>query len=117
LTDEPTTREAPGPSPGETIKSLNEQLGDPSLKSSTRILILILLTMNKRMSAAELRAAMGLGKGSLENHLEKLESAGYVRTRRVKSYSGSGVWQDVEVTEDGRDACKALLQKIRGLDL
>jgi len=47
----------------DAIKSLNEQLSEPSLKSSTRILILILLAMNKKLSASELRSLVGLGKG------------------------------------------------------
>jgi DNA-binding MarR family transcriptional regulator len=114
--------EIPGPQNasaprGEEIKALNRQLGDPSLKSSTRILILILLTMNRRMSANELRLMTGCGKGSLVNHLEKLESAGYVRMRTSKSFGGNGRRQIVEVTEKGLQACKTLLQKIRGLDV
>src|ERR1019366_8469861 len=65
LKDETDMREEDsGPSTGETIKSLNEQLGAPSLKSSTSILILILLTMNKKMSSVKLRTLTGLGKGS-----------------------------------------------------
>ena len=107
-----------GLSPGEVIGSLNQQLSDhPSLKSSTRILILILLTMNKKMSSSELRTLMGLGKGSLENHLEKLEAAGQVTIRKSKSFSGNGMSQTVEVTEKGLRDCKVLLEKIRGLDV
>jgi DNA-binding MarR family transcriptional regulator len=104
-------------SPAEAIKSLNQQLSDPSLKSSTRILMLILLTMNKKMSSSELRALMGLGKGSLENHLEKMEAAGQVTIRKSKSFSGNGMSQTVEVTGKGLRDCKVLLEKIRGLDV
>jgi DNA-binding MarR family transcriptional regulator len=106
-----------GLSPGEAIRSLNQQLSDPSLKSSTRILMLILLTMNKRMGSSELRALMGLGKGSLENHLEKMEAAGQVTIRKSKSFRGNGMSQTVEVTEKGLRDCKVLLEKIRGLDV
>jgi DNA-binding MarR family transcriptional regulator len=102
---------------GDTLKALNQQLGDPSLKSSTRVLILIMLAMNRRMTANELRSMTGCGKGSLMNHLEKLETAGYVRIRTIKSFSGSGRRQVVEVTEGGREECRTLLQKIRGLDV
>jgi DNA-binding MarR family transcriptional regulator len=115
LKDEAGMREDEGLSTGETIRSLNEQLGDPVLKSSTRILILILLTMNKRMSSVKLRALTGLGKGSLENHLEKLEGAGYVRIRNTKSFGGRR--QVVEVTEKGLEDCRALLMRIRSLDV
>lgn len=101
----------------ERIKSLNDQLNDSTLKSSTRILILILLSMNGRLSSVELRALTGLGKGSLENHLEKLEAAGYVKVGKVRSFSGSGWRQQVEVTPKGLQGCKALLETIRDLRL
>ncbi len=99
----------------EAIRSLNEQLSDPSLKSSTRILILILLAMNKKLSASELRSLVGLGKGSLENHLSKLEAAGLVRVRSVRSWGGSH--QVVEITQKGLEDCKALLKKIHSLNV
>lgn len=117
MKEEVETREDSGRSVGEAIRSLNEQLSNPSLKSSTRILILILLTMNKKMSSSELRSLMGLGKGSLENHLEKLEAAGQVRILKSRSFSRNGRWQTVEVTEKGLEDCKHLLEKIRGLDV
>ena len=34
----------------EALKSLSDQLSDPTLKSSARVLILISLTMNKKLS-------------------------------------------------------------------
>ncbi len=99
----------------EAIKSLNEQLSDPSLKSSARILILILLAMNKKMSAPQLRSLVGLGKGSLENHLAKLEVSGLVKVRSVRSWGGSH--QVVEITEKGLADCKSLLKKIHNLNV
>jgi DNA-binding MarR family transcriptional regulator len=99
----------------ETIKSLNEQLGEPCFKSSTRILILVMLAMNKKLSSVKLRSLIGLGKGSLENHLEKLESAGYVKVRNVQSWGGTR--QIVEITEKGLSDCRSLLQKIHSLDV
>ncbi len=102
-------------SPGDPIKSLNDRLSGVGLKSSTRILILILLAMNRRMSAVELRALLGLGKGSLENHLAKLEDAGYVRTRNAPSFQG---WrQSVEITEAGLEGCRELLRSIKALEV
>ena len=99
----------------EAIKSLNEQLSDPSLKSSTRILILILLAMNKKLSASELRSLVALGKGSLENHLEKLEASGLIRVRSVLSWGGAH--QVVEITEKGLEDCRSLLKKIHSLNV
>ena len=71
--------------------------------------------MNRKSTAAELRAITGLGKGSLENHLEKLESAGLVKKRNVKSFSG---WrQTVEITVEGLERCQELLQSIKALSV
>ena len=97
------------------IKSLNEQLNDPTFKSSTRILILILLAMNKRLTSVELRSFVGLGKGSLENHLVKMEASGLIRVRSVRSWGG--VHQVVEITEKGLKDCKSLLSKIHSLNI
>jgi DNA-binding MarR family transcriptional regulator len=102
----------------ETIKSLNEQLGDSALKSSTRILMLVLLAQARRMSSVELRALTGLGKGSLENHLNKLESFGYVKISNAKSLGARGSpRQIVEITEKGLSACRTLVKSISGLAL
>jgi len=102
----------------ETNKSLNEQLRDSALKSSTRILILVLLAQARRMSSVELRMLTGLGKGSLENHLDKLESFGYVKISNAKSLGARGSpRQMVEITENGLDACRALVKSISSLAL
>jgi DNA-binding transcriptional ArsR family regulator len=99
----------------EAIKLLNEQLSDPSLKSSTRILILILLAMNRKLSASELRSFVGIGKGSLENHLAKLAASGLIRIRSVRSWGGTH--QVGEITEKGLKDCRSLLKKIHSLDV
>lgn len=102
----------------ETIKSLNEQLSDSTFKSSTRILILVLLAQARKMSSVDLRALTGLGKGSLENHLNKLESFGYVKISNAKSIGARGVpRQIVEITEKGLDTCRALVKSISSLSL
>ncbi len=112
MTDDGIPARAPS---ADAIKLLNEQLSEPSLKSSTRILILILLAMNKKLSASELRSLVGLGKGSLENHLAKMEASGLIRVRSVRSWGG--VHQVVEITEKGLEDCRSLLKKIHNLDV
>ena len=97
------------------IKSLNEQLNDPTFKSSTRILILILLAMNKKLTSVELRSFVGLGKGSLENHLAKMEASSLIRVRSIKSWGGTH--QVVEITEKGLEECRSLLKKIHSLNV
>ena len=100
------------------VRSLNEQLNDSTFKSSGRIMILVLLAMSRKMSSVELRTLTGLGKGSLENHLNKLESFGYVKIGNAKSLGARGVpRQLVEITEKGLDACRSLVKNISSLSL
>jgi DNA-binding MarR family transcriptional regulator len=102
----------------ETVRSLSEQLNGSTLKSSTRIMILVLLTLARKMSAVQLRTLTGLGKGSLENHLNRLESSGYVRLSYEKSLGARGVSrQMVDVTEKGIDTCRALVKSMSSLAL
>ena len=102
----------------ETVRSLNEQLSDSTFKSSTRILILVLLAMARRMSSVQLRTLTGLGKGSLENHLNKLESFGYVTISNAKSIGARGPpMQMVEITGKGLETCRALVKSISNLAL
>ncbi len=68
--------------------------------------------MNKKLSASELRSLVGLGKGSLENHLVKMEASGLIRIRSVRSWGG--VHQVVEITEKGLEDCRSLLRIIHG---
>jgi DNA-binding PadR family transcriptional regulator len=103
---------------GEAVRSLNEQLNDSTFKSSARIMILVLLTLARKVSAVQLRTLTGLGKGSLENHLNRLESSGYVRLTYEKSLGARGVpRQMVEITEKGIDACRALVKSMSSLAL
>ena len=113
--DDANEREKRAPSTDQTIKSLNEQLSDTSFKSSTRLLIIILLAMNKKMSSVELRTLVGLGKGSLQNHLEKLEAAGDIRIKNTITWKGRR--QTVEITPKGLEDCRSLLQKIQSLNV
>lgn len=100
------------------IRSLNDQLRDSTFKSSARIMILVLLTLSRRLSSVELRALTGVGKGSLENHLNKLESLGYIKIGSSKSIGARGVpRQMVEITEKGINACRAFVKRISSLNL
>jgi DNA-binding MarR family transcriptional regulator len=102
--------------PDEAIRSLRDQLDDSTFKSSVRILILVLLALTRSMSSVKLRMLTGLGKGSLENHLDKLESFGYVKLSYAKSIGARGPpRQTVEITEKGLDACRAFVKSLSSL--
>jgi DNA-binding MarR family transcriptional regulator len=96
--------------PREALKDLGEQLSDPALKSSTRVLILISLALNRKMSVTRLLSLTGSGKGSLSNHLDKLEASGYVTTKTIKTFGGFRT--TVEITDVGLVAYNDLLHAL-----
>ena len=95
----------------DNLKSLRDRLSDPALKSSARVLILISLSISKKLSFVELRALTGLGKGSLQNHVEKLSTSEYVIAWNIKTFSG--VREIVEITDKGQEICRSLLNELQ----
>ena len=83
----------------EVYAELFETISDPALKSSVRLMILVSLGMNKRMNFSDLLKLTGSGKGSLHNHITKLESAGYISTRKYSFFSSPKL--KIEITEKG----------------
>ncbi|MGI0079392.1 MAG: transcriptional regulator [Nitrososphaerales archaeon] len=96
------------------LKSLAEQIGgDPCLKSSTRVLILFSLALNSRLGFMDLLNLTGMGKGSLSNHLEKLEASGYIRTKSTMTFSGARIV--AEITQKGIEAYNSLFKALSKL--
>ena len=93
--------------PPEALKELVERFNDPALKSSTRILILISLAMNRKMSVVRILSLTGTEKGSISNHLKKLEASGYVTAKTSKTFGGYRT--TVEITQKGFQTCIELL--------
>jgi len=91
----------------DALKDLGERFNDPALKSSTRILILISLALNRRMSVVRILTLTGTEKGSISNHLKKLEASGFVVTRTSKTFGGYRT--TVEITQKGLQTCIELL--------
>ena len=79
------------------------------LRSSTRVLILI-LALNQRMSFVDLQNSIGIGKGSLSHHLEKMESTGYVVSRTKATFRGDRTV--VEITDKGMKAYDSMLEAL-----
>jgi DNA-binding MarR family transcriptional regulator len=109
----PSAPPSPPSRPLDALRDLGEQLSDPSLKSSARVLILISLALNRKMSFVSLLSLTGVGKGSLSNHLERLELAGYVTTKTVKTWGGYRT--TVEITPKGTEAYNTLLRALTSL--
>jgi DNA-binding MarR family transcriptional regulator len=97
----------------DALKSLSEQFNDPCLKSSTRVLILFSLALNKRLGFVDLLKLTGTGKGSLSNHLEKLESSGYIKQRTQMTFGGSRIV--AEITAKGLESYDTLLSSLKKL--
>lgn len=99
------------------INGLLEQLGsrlrDPNLKSSSRMLMIITLSINRRLTFTDLLQLTSLGKGSLSNHIDKLREDGLVSTRTVFSFSGPRLV--VEITESGMEVYRDYLSLMRRL--
>lgn len=95
------------------LRDLGGQLNDPALKSSARLLILVSLAINGRLSFLDLMRLTDLGKGSLSHHLEKLESAQYIKTRRVMVWGGHRVV--AEITDEGLRAYAGYINAMKAL--
>jgi DNA-binding HxlR family transcriptional regulator len=98
---------------GDALKSLSIQFNDPCLKSSTRVLILLSLALNGKLAFADLLRLTGTGKGSLSNHLEKLEASGFIKTKDVMTFSGTRTV--AEITEKGLQSYNAFLESMKKL--
>jgi DNA-binding MarR family transcriptional regulator len=110
---EPSNSSSESDSRSGSLKSLADQLNDPALKSSARVVILISLSINQKLTFIELLELTGLGKGSLENHLDKLSDSQYIRKRNIKTFGG--LRELVEITSKGQEVCRSLLTELRNV--
>ena len=82
------------------IANLARRLSDDAMKSSMRLLIIISLYLNDRLSFSDLLDLTGLGKGSLANHLNKLTEKGLIRSGFA--FSLKGPITVYSLTEEGK---------------
>jgi len=97
----------------EPLESLGEQFAQEELRSSTRVLIMLSLGVNHRMSFAALLRLSHCAKGSLSYHLKQLESAGLVHVSTVFTLGGPRVVADI--TEKGRARFGELMDELQHL--
>jgi DNA-binding MarR family transcriptional regulator len=81
------------------LRTLGDYLLQDPLRSSVRVLILISLGMNRRLSFTDLLELTGSSKGSLSHHLDQLSAAGLLRSRMVFTLAGPRI--QVEITPQG----------------
>ena len=90
---------------------------DRVIHEPARLRILTILTGVDVADFSFLLEALGLTKGNLSSHMDKLERAGYVEV--IKSFNGKIPHTDFRLTPAGRDALAAYwneLDAIRTLD-
>ena len=75
---------------------------DPVLLSQVRLGIVTVLITRKDAAFSDLKSLLGLTQGNLGIHLQKLEEAGYVATK--KAFVKRKPRTTVRITSKGRDA-------------
>jgi DNA-binding MarR family transcriptional regulator len=75
---------------------------DPVLLSQVRLGIVTVLITRKDATFSDLKSLLGLTQGNLGIHLQKLEEAGYVATK--KAFVKRKPRTTVRITQKGRDA-------------
>jgi len=97
----------------EPLESLGEQFSQEELRSSTRVLIMLSLGVNRRMSFAALLRLSHCAKGSLSYHLKQLEGAGLLHVSTVFTLGGPRVIADI--TPKGRARFSELMDELQHL--
>jgi DNA-binding MarR family transcriptional regulator len=82
------------------IGDLSRLINNDALRSSIRILILISLAINEKMYFTDILNLMGIGRGSLSNHLDILIHSGYIKDKTV--FTLSGPRRMLEITDKGK---------------
>ncbi|MEM0118169.1 MAG: transcriptional regulator [Conexivisphaerales archaeon] len=93
------------------LKLLSEAINEPALRSSVRVLILISLALNRHLSFTDLIGLTGLGKGSLSNHIDKLEASGFIQSRLVRTFRGQRMV--ISITPRGLEAYRSFMELLR----
>lgn len=95
------------------LTQLAEEITATPFKSSIRLIIIMSLGVSKRMRLTDLMKLTGCGKGSISNHIDKLEASGFVTTHDVSFFTSPRIV--VEITKKGEaffDNYLSMLEKI-----
>lgn len=97
----------------DTLAGLGEQFAREELRSSARVLIMLSLGVNRRLSFAVLLELVRCSKGSLNYHLKQLSEAGLVLVSTVFTFGGPRVV--VDITEKGSAQYRGLVDELSRL--
>jgi DNA-binding MarR family transcriptional regulator len=92
------------------LRQISVELSNTPLTSSSRLIIIMSLAIDKRMKLSDLMKVTGCGKGSIENHISKLEEGGFVRTEKVSFFKSPRVY--AQLTDKGRNFYENYLKLI-----
>lgn len=96
-----------------SLVGLGAQLAQEELRSSARVLIVLALGVNRRLTFTDLLELTHVAKGSLSYHLRQLETAGLVSTATVFTFRGQRMV--VSITENGGELYRRLVEELRAL--
>ena len=91
---------------------------DRVIHEPSRLRIMMVLSGLEVADFKFLLATLGLTKGNLSTHMDRLEQAGYVRI--LKGFNGKVTWTRYQLTESGAEALSnywKAIDKIRTLTL
>jgi len=83
------------------LQGFVDGINTPAFKSSVRLLILLSLGINKKMSLKDAMRLTGCGKGSISNHIAKLKDDGIIKTRDVSVFTSPRIL--IEITQKGQE--------------
>ncbi|WMT50577.1 MAG: transcriptional regulator [Ferroplasma sp.] len=92
------------------LKQISVELSNTPLTSSSRLIIVMSLAIGRRMKLSDLMKVTGCGKGSIENHILKLEEGGFIKTEKVSFFKSPRVY--AELTDKGRNFYENYLELI-----
>ena len=92
------------------LSQLAEEITTTPFKSSIRLIIIMSLGIGKRMRLTDLMKLTGCGKGSISNHINKLEKFGFVTTRDVSIFTSPRIV--VEITNKGEEFYNSYLDML-----
>ena len=83
------------------LTQLAEEITATPFKSSVRLIMIMSLGISKRMKLTDLMKVTGCGKGSISNHIDKLEQSGFITTREISFFKSPRII--VEITKKGEE--------------
>ena len=92
------------------LRQISVEISNKPMDSSSRLIIIMALAVSKRMKLSDLMKVTGCGKGSIENHISKLESYGFIKTEKISFFKSPRVY--AELTDSGKKFYENYLQLV-----